>query len=91
MNRQAVHDIRRKTKVLEDAKQSENVSHTCRRYGISRDTFYRWKRQYENGGTEALVNSKPCPEKPKIRVPKVVEDKILYLRREFGLGQQRIS
>jgi transposase InsO family protein len=91
MNRQAEHDIRRKTKVLEDAKQSGNVSHTCRRYGISRDTFYRWKRQYETLGPEALVNSKPCPENPKIRVPKIVEEKILYVRREFGLGQQRIS
>ena len=43
MNRQAEHDIRRKTRVLNDAELSGNVSHTCRRYGISRDTYYRWK------------------------------------------------
>jgi len=52
--------------------------------------FYRWKRQYEAGGAEALVNSKPCPENPKIRVSKIIGDKILHVRREFGLGQQRI-
>ena len=45
MDRQAEHDIRRKTKVLEHAQQSGNISHTCRKYGVSRDTFYRWKRQ----------------------------------------------
>ena len=91
MNRQAEADIRRKTKVLEHAKQSGNVSHTCRKYGVSRDSFYRWKRQLETGGPEALINSKPCPENPKIRVPKDVEEKILYVRRQFGLGQLRIS
>jgi len=41
MNRQAEADIRRKTKVLEHAKQSGNVSHTCRKFGVSRDSFYR--------------------------------------------------
>ena len=39
MDRQAEHDIRRKTKVLEHAQQPGNVSHTCRKYGVSRDTF----------------------------------------------------
>ena len=80
MNRQAEADIRRKTKVLEYAKQSGNVSHTCRKYGVSRDSFYRWKKQLESGGPDALVNSKPCPENPTIRVPKNVEEKILYVK-----------
>jgi transcriptional regulator of acetoin/glycerol metabolism len=26
--------------------QSKNVALTCRRYGISRQTFYRWLRRY---------------------------------------------
>ena len=86
MNRQAEHDIRRKTKVLEHTKYSGNISHTCRKYGVSRDTFYRWKRQLELQGPEALINSKPCLENPKIRVSKEIKDKILYVRREFGLG-----
>jgi len=34
MNRQAEHDIRRKTKVLEAAELAGNVSHICRRYGV---------------------------------------------------------
>lgn len=90
MNRQAEHDIRRKMKVLEHAKQSGNISFTCRKFGVSRDSFYRWKNQLSEGGKQALINSKPCPENPKIRVAKHIEEKILYVRREFGLGQQRI-
>jgi len=72
VKRQAEHDIRRKTKVLEHAKQSGNVSHTCRCYGISRDTYYRWKQQLETGGPEALINSKPCPKNLKIRIPNAI-------------------
>ena len=34
MNRQAEADIRRKTKVLEHAELSGNVSHTCRKFGV---------------------------------------------------------
>lgn len=90
MNRQAEHDIWRKTRVLEHAKESGNISYTCRKYGVSRDTFYRWKKQLKTGGEAALVNSKPCPENIKVRVPKTTEEKILYIRREFGLGQLRI-
>ena len=39
MNWKAEHDIRRKTKVLEHAYQSGNASRTCRKYGVSQDTF----------------------------------------------------
>ena len=91
MNRQEEHDIRRKLKVLEHAKESGKVSDTCRYYGVSRDTFYRWKRDYKEQGESGLLNSKPCPENPKIRLPADVEEKILYIRKEFGLGQLRIK
>lgn len=91
MNRQAEHDIRRKTRILQDAGGTGNVSFTCRRFDISRDTFYRWRLQLEQVGTEALVNSKPCPENLSIRVAPEIEEKIIYVRKEFGLGQLRIS
>jgi len=91
VNRQAEHDIRCKTRVLEHAKQCGNVSRACRYFGVSRDTFYRWKRQLESGGPKALINSKPCPENPKIRIPREIEENILHIRREFSLGQVRIS
>jgi len=88
---QAQRDIRRKLRVLAHAEESGNVSRTCRYFGVSRDTFYRWKRDYKRLGEEALVNSKPCPENPKLRTPSEIEEKILYLRRRYHLGQLRIS
>ena len=91
MNRQEEHDIRRKLRVLKHAEQSGNVSHTCRYFGVSRDSFYRWKRNYLESGEAGLINTKPCPENPKLRTPPEIEQKILYVRREFGLGQLRIK
>lgn len=91
MNQKAKSDILRKLKVLNHAKISKNISKTCRYFGISRETFYQWKRSYEQFGEKALINSKPCPENPKLRTRPEVEEKILYIRKNYYLGQQRIS
>ena len=53
-------EIHHKLKILNDAKQCNNVTLTCRKYRLSRDTFYRWKRQYLKDGEKGLINSKPC-------------------------------
>jgi transposase-like protein len=38
-------------KVLQHATEGERrVAQTCRRFGISRKTFYRWKKRYETLG-----------------------------------------
>jgi transposase InsO family protein len=87
----AQRDIKRKLRVLNYAKDIGNVSKTCRYFGISRETFYLWKRAYERFGEKALINSKPCPENPKLRTPPEIEEKILHLRRNYHLGQLRIS
>lgn len=90
MSPQALHDIRRKLRILNHAKESGNVSQTCRYFGISREIFYRWKRAYEKEGETALINSKPCPQNPKRRTPPHIEEKILHLRRTYHLGQRPI-
>jgi len=87
----AQRDIKRKLRVLNYAKDIGNVSKACRYFGISRETFYLWKRAYEQCGEKALINGKPCPENPKLRTPPQIEEKILHLRRKYHLGQLRIS
>jgi transposase InsO family protein len=84
-------DIRRKLKILAHVKESKNVSKSCRYFGISRETFYKWKRDYQTKGKSALINSKPCPQNPKLRIDPEIEEKILYLRKTYHLGQLRIS
>ena len=52
MNRKEQHDISRKLKVLNYAEEIGNISKTCRYSGICRETFYKWKRAYEERATE---------------------------------------
>jgi len=66
---QVQRDIRRKLRILRHAEQTGNVPKTCRHFGISREMFYRWKRSHGRYGEDGLINSKPCPENPKVRVP----------------------
>ena len=48
---------KRKLRVLNNGMQNGNVSKTCRYFGISRETFYKWKRTYENVGEKGLIHS----------------------------------
>ena len=91
MNQVAKHDIKRKLKILNHAKQIGNIRKTCRYFGISKSIFYRWKKNYEREGEQGLINHKPCPENLKLRTPKPIEDKILHLRRLYHFGPERIT
>ncbi|HGN0870398.1 helix-turn-helix protein [Providencia alcalifaciens] len=55
MNIKAKRDIAHKTKILNHARESKNIAKTCRHFGISRETFYTWKRAYERDG-ETIIN-----------------------------------
>lgn len=91
MSTKAQREIAHKLKVFAHAEQNGNVVLTCRYFGISRNTFYRWKKNYKSKGEIGLVNSKPCPQNLKLRTPAVIEDKIIYLRQHYHFGQLRIS
>jgi transposase InsO family protein len=86
----AQRDIARKLRILKHAEEIRNVSKTCRYFGISRESFYEWRRAYLQKGEEGLINGKPCPQNPSLRTPAHIEDKILYLRRTYHLGPLRI-
>lgn len=88
---QAQRDIARKLRVLRHAEETRNISLTCRYFGISRDSFYVWKRAYAQKGEEGLINGKPCPKNPALRTPAHIENKILHLRRTYHLGPVRIA
>jgi helix-turn-helix protein len=40
-------EIQRRLRVLEHAMQIGNTRMTCRHFGLSRSTFYRWKKEYD--------------------------------------------
>jgi len=85
--------IKRKLRVLDHAKETGNISKTCRFYGISRQSFYVWRRAYEKFGEQGLVPIKHgvSSEKSPLKTHPEIEEKILYIRRHYHLGQLRIS
>jgi transposase len=61
-----------------------NVAHTCRHFGISRQTFYRWQRRYDPYDLTSLEERSPRPRQcrqPTWAFP--LEEKVLRLRLQF--------
>lgn len=83
--------ISRKLRVLRPATKTGNVSQTCRYFGISRKTYYKWLNSYQKNGENGLINKKPCPINMPLRTSQEVEEKIVYIRKNYYFGQQRIS
>ncbi len=83
--------VKRKLAALEHAVAGRNVSRTCRYFGISRDTFYEWRRAYQRGGEAGLLPRKRGPKRPPPnRLPETLQAQILQIRRDFNFGPQRI-
>src|SRR5450432_1991739 len=65
-------------------RQSKNVAHTCRHFGISRQTFYRWRRRYDPYDLTSLEQRSHRPR--QCRQPTwafLLEEKVLRLRLQF--------
>ncbi len=69
--------------VLREAEEEGNVRAACQRHGISRQTFYNWKRRYEEGGLAALQDRSRTPRNPRPRARS--PDKVRRIR-EFALA-----
>lgn len=79
-----------------------NARLTCRRFGISPQTFYRWKRRYDPDDLQSLESRSSRPQ--RVRVPtwgRELEQAVLRLRRQYPrwgkeklqvlLGRERIA
>lgn len=84
--------IRSKMNLLDLAAYLKNVSEACRVMGYSRDTFYRVKKAYENGGMEALKEKSRRNPNIKNRVSEEVEEAVVaFALEEPAFGQKRAA
>lgn len=84
--------IRQRYAWLEEAARVGNVSLACKRLGISRKTFYKWRRRFQaaHGHREALLDRSRRPHHPRRRVRKALRRRLVALRQRTHLGPARL-
>ncbi|HET6873503.1 MAG TPA: IS481 family transposase [Acidimicrobiales bacterium] len=69
------------------ASEGVNVAEFCRHHGVSRQTFYQWRRRYRADGLGGLEPRSRAPKTSPGRICDELEEAIVELRKELlGLG-----
>lgn len=60
-----------------------SVRDLCRRYGVSRDTFYAWRKRQMSGAPDWFVDRSHSTVSCPHRTPAGVADEVIALRQRF--------
>lgn len=71
----------------------QNISQTCRYFGISRKTFHHWKKRYQPFHLESLEEQSRRPKRTRTwEVRRLEEDRILSLRKQhIRYGKEKLK
>ncbi len=84
--------IKNKLGLLKLAEQLGNVSEACRLFGYSRDSFYRFKELYDQGGEMALRELSRRKPNLRNRIDPEVENQVVRFAYDYpAYGQLRAS
>src|SRR5262245_47632986 len=78
-------------RVLQQAADDGNVARGCRRFGISRKSFDKWKRRHVEHGDAGLCDRARVPLQSPRATARETVSKILYLRQHYHFGAGRIA
>ena len=78
--------------IIEPERSGKTVSDVCIAFGVSRETWYKWKRRYDTSGLDGLKNQSRKPHNIKyVKVTGELEKIILELRLNSRFGPRRIK
>lgn len=84
--------IKHKTGLLNLAEELSNVSKACKIMGVSRDTFYRYRKLADEGGVDSLINRSLRAPNLKNRTDDATEHAVINYAVDFPAhGQHRTS
>jgi len=83
--------VRYKKVVLEYAEGIGSDVKSYRDFDVPRSTFYEWKKIFKKEGAAGLIPKKPIAKSHPRQLQSEVVEKILYLRRNYHMGPQRIK
>jgi len=75
------HDenVKKRLAMLLEAERRGNVAETCKRHGISRQTFYKWRRRFWEQGVLGLRDRSHVPIRPRKRSSTLVRRVIRHV------------
>ena len=77
--------------IIEPERLGKSISDTCTVFGVSRQTWYKWKRRYNVYGIDGLKNHSKRPHNIKnVKITKDLEKIILEMRLNNRFGPMRI-